>query len=117
MKPLDYANGILGLVFVIITMIVGFSIISKYFKNRNVNLFYVGLAWILICSGWYGTSASFIVSFFNDGDGLSIEAILLINFIPLPIGFVSWMIAFTNFMYKDKQKLEDFYDKILRRYF
>lgn len=105
LKPLDIANGILGLVFVIITMIVGFSIIMKYVKNKNINLFYVGLAWIFICSGWYGTSTSFIVSFFNGGEGLPLQAILLINFIPLPIGLLSWMTAFTNFLYKERQKL------------
>ena len=66
MEPLDYANGILGLIFVIITMIVGFSIVVKYIKNKNINLLYVGLAWILMCSGWYGTSVSFIVSFLID---------------------------------------------------
>ena len=105
LEPLDIANGIFGLIFVAITIIVGLSIIVKYFDTKNINLLYVGLAWILFCSGWYGTSVSFIVSFFNGGEGLSLEAILLINFTPLPIGVISWMIAFTNFMVKDKQKL------------
>ncbi len=103
--PLDIANGILGLIFVAITIIVGLSIIIKYFNTKNINLLYVGLAWILFCSGWYGTSVSFIVSFFNGGEGLPLEAILLINFTPLPIGVISWMIAFTNFIVKEKQKL------------
>ena len=103
--PLDIANGILGLIFVAITIIVGLSIIIKYFDTKNINLLYVGLAWILFCSGWYGTSVSFIVSFFNGGEGLPLEAILLINFTPLPIGVISWMIAFTNFIVKEKQKL------------
>ncbi|MFX1274159.1 MAG: hypothetical protein ACFFBP_00755 [Promethearchaeota archaeon] len=105
LEPLDIANGILGLIFVSITIIVGLSIVIKYFKNKNINLLYVGIAWIFFCSGWYGTSVSFIWSFFNGGEGLPLEAILLINFIPLPIGVVSWMMAFTNFMLKKRQKL------------
>lgn len=105
LEPLDIANGIFGLIFISITIIVGLSIIKKYFNTKNINLLYVGLAWILFCSGWYGTSVSFIVSFFNGGEGLPLEAILLINFTPLPIGVLSWMIAFTNFMVKEKQKL------------
>jgi len=105
LEPLDYINGIMGLIFVSITIIVGISILFKYFKSNNVNLLYVGIAWIFFCSGWYGTSISFIASFFNGGFGLPLEAILLINFIPLPFGLISWMIAYTDFMFKDKRKL------------
>lgn len=105
LAPLDIANGIFGLIFITITIIVGLSIIIKYFENKNINLLYVGVAWILFCSGWYGTSISFVISFFNGGEGLPLEAILFINFTPLPIGLISWMIAFTNFMLKKQQKL------------
>lgn len=105
LEPLDIANGIFGLVFIIISMIVGFSIIAKYFKNKNINLLYVGVTWLFVCSAWWGVSTSFIVALFNGGEGLALEAILLINFLPLPIGLLSWMMAFTNFLYKDKQKV------------
>ena len=105
LEALDIMNGIFGLAFITISMIVGFSIISKYLKNKNINLLYVGITWIFICSGWYGTSVSFLVAFFNAGEGLPLEAILLINFLPLPIGLICWLMAFTNFMYKEKQKI------------
>ncbi len=104
-NALDIANGIFGLIFVSITILVGLSIIKKYSEKKNINLLYVGIAWIFFCSGWYGTSISFIVAFFNGGEGLPLEAILLINFIPLPIGVITWMMAFTNFIMKKKQKL------------
>jgi hypothetical protein len=105
LEPLDIANGIFGMIFIVISMIVGFSIIAKYFKNKNVNLLYVGITWLFVCSAWWGVSTSFIVAFFNGGEGLTLTVILLINFVPLPIGLLSWMMAFTNFLYKEKQKV------------
>ena len=105
LELLDITNGIFGLIFIVISMIVGFSIILKYFKNKNINLLYVGITWLFICSAWWGVSTSFIVALFNGGEGLTLAAILLINFVPLPIGLLSWVMAFTNFLYKEKQKL------------
>ena len=105
LELLDIANGIFGLIFIIISMIVGFSIIAKYLKNKNINLLYVGITWLFVCSAWWGVSTSFIVALFNGGEGLPLVAILLINFMPLPIGLLSWMMAFTNFLYKEKQKI------------
>ncbi len=102
MEILDYTNGVLGLIFVLITVIVGLTIVSKYFEKKNVDYLFVGLAWILFCSGWYGTSISFIVSFFNDGVGLPLQAILLINFLPLPIGITLWLVAFSKFTFTNK---------------
>lgn len=106
LEPLDIVNGIFGLFFVLISIIVGVIIIKKYFKNKDINLLLVGMTWILLASGWYGTSASFLVALFtSETDGLSFVMIMLLNFIPLPFALIFWMIAFTNFLYKDKQKV------------
>ncbi|MFX1394862.1 MAG: hypothetical protein ACFFAH_14980 [Promethearchaeota archaeon] len=105
LEPLDIVNGIFGLLFVLISIIVGVIIIKKYFKNKDINLLLVGMTWILLASGWYGTSTSFLVALFTGTDGLSFVMIMLLNFIPLPFALIFWMIAFTNFLYKDKQKI------------
>ena len=105
LEPLDIVNGTFGLLFVVISIILGVIIVLKYFKTKDINFLLVGLTWIFLISGWYGTSASFLVALFTGGDGLSLEMILLLNFIPLPIGFLLWSIAFTNFLYKEKQLL------------
>jgi hypothetical protein len=98
-------NGTFGLLFVAISIILGIIIVLKYFKTKDNNFLLVGFTWILLISGWFGTSASFIVALLTGGDGLSLEMILLLNFIPLPIGLFLWSIAFTNFLYKEKQIL------------
>lgn len=105
LTTLDIVNGIFGLLFVVISIILGIIIVLKYFKTKDTNFLLVGFTWILLISGWYGTSVSFLVALITGGDGLSLETILLLNFIPLPIGLVLWTIAFTNFLYKEKQGL------------
>jgi hypothetical protein len=103
LEPLDIVNGIFGLLFVVISIVLGLIIVSKYFRTKDKNFLLVGFTWIFLISGWYGTSASFLVALLTGGDGLSLEMILLLNFIPLPIALVLWSIAFTNFLYKEKQ--------------
>lgn len=105
LTPLDILNGSLGLSFVIISIILGIIIALKYFKNKDKNFILIGLTWVFITSGWYGTSFSFLSALILGGEGLPFEAIMLLNFIPLPIGLLLWLIAFTNFLYKEKQKL------------
>ena len=105
LEALDIVNGTFGLIFVVISIILGVIIILKYFKTKDKNFLLVGFTWIFLISGWYGTSASFIVALFTGGEGLSLEMILLLNFIPLPIALFLWSIAFTNFLYKEKQRL------------
>ncbi len=105
LEPLILLNGVFGLIFVIISIILGLIITSKYFKTKNKNMLCVGLTWIFMISGWYGTSASFLVALIMGNEGLSFQMILLINFIPLPAGLFLWLIATTNFLYKEKQKI------------
>jgi hypothetical protein len=105
LQPLDIVNGIFGLLFVLISIILGITIILKYFKIKDINYVFVGLTWILLVSGWYGTTASFLVALFMGGEGLSFEMIMLLNFVPLPFALIFWLMAFTNFLYKDRQKI------------
>ena len=104
LQPLDIVNGVFGTLVVVISIVVGIVITSKYFKTKNNNFLYVGLTWILLASGWYGTTASFFVALITGSDGLSFQMILLLNFIPLPFGLFCWLLAFTNFLYKEKKK-------------
>ncbi len=105
LTPLDVLNGSLGLSFVTISIILGLIIAFKYFKNKDKNFILIGFTWVFITSGWYGTSFSFLSALILGGDGLPFEVIMLLNFIPLPAGLFLWVIAFTNFLYKEKQKL------------
>ena len=97
LNSLDLLNGTLNWIFISVSVILGILIIRKYFKNKNKDFILVGLTWILITSGWWGTSVSFLIALFLGNDGLSFEMIMLINFVPLPIGLVLWLIAYSHF--------------------
>ncbi len=105
LEALDIVNGIFGVLFVIISIIVGVKIALKYFNNKDINILLVGLTWVFIVSGWYGTSASFLIALLMGNEGLSFEMIMLLNFLPLPLALFFWMTAFTNFLYQEKQKM------------
>ena len=104
LTPLDILNGTFGLSLVIISFILGLIVLFKYFKNKNKNFILLGINLILLASGWFGTSTSFIVALIYGNDGLALEMILLLNFIPLPIGLMCWIGFYTNVLMKEKQK-------------
>jgi hypothetical protein len=104
LEDIQIVCGVLNLAFIGLSIYLGGSIALKYRANKNKNFLYVGFAWILFCSGWWGTTTSFIIALFTNTDGCPFESIMLINFIPLPFGVILWLYAFTNFMYKRLQK-------------
>ena len=100
-------NGIFSLIFSIISIIIAFKIISKYPKSKNRTVLLVGLVWLGIVSSWYASSSSFLVAFITDGDGYMSAPpyYFIIGASPLPITAFIWMIAFTDLLYKKKQKI------------
>ena len=102
--PIILTNGILSLIFVIIAIIIGIKIDSKYFKYKQKTLLYVGTTWILIVSIWYSSSIS-VLLILTTGQGLSDELYMLIGNVLLPIALFIWMIAFTDLACKEYQKL------------
>ena len=105
LTPPDILSGTLGLSLVIISLILGLIVFFKYFKNRNKNFILLGINLILLASGWFGTSTSFIIALIYGNNGLTLETILLLNFIPLPVGLMCWIGFYTNILMKEKQKL------------
>jgi hypothetical protein len=101
---LDILNGMLGLSLVIISFILGLIVLLKYWKNKNKNFILLGINLMLLAAGWYGTSLSFIVALINNNEGLALEVIMLLNFVPLPIGLLCWCGFYTNVLMKGKQK-------------
>lgn len=98
LTPLDFLNGILGVSVVSLSLVLGIIVLSKYFKNQDKTFILTGLTLIFMTSGWYGTSLSFIVALVFNNDGLPLIAIMLLNFIPLPISIISWTIFFTDIL-------------------
>lgn len=101
---LDTLNGVFSLVFVAISLFVGFIILSRYFKYRERVYFLVGITWVLIASPWWPSTISFIVALSNDV-GITPEIYFLIGNLLVPLAVILWLLALTEFLYTEKRKL------------
>lgn len=101
---LDTLNGVFSVIFVAISLLVGFTILSRYFKYKERVYFLVGSTWVLISSPWWPSSLSFLVALSN-GVGITKEAYFLIGNILVPVAVALWLLAFTEFLYTEKRKL------------
>ncbi len=101
---LDTINGVCSLIFVAISLLVGFIILSRYFKYKERIYLMVGATWILISCPWWSSSLSFLVALSNDV-GIIPEAYFIIGNILVPFAIVLWLLAFTEFLYTEKRKL------------
>jgi len=106
LTPDEFLNGIFSLIFALISVVIGITIISKYPKSKNRTILLVGLVWLGIVSSWYASSSSFLVALITDGDGyMSVPPYyFIIGVVPLPLTAFIWMIAFPDLLYKKNQK-------------
>ncbi len=86
-------HGIFTLIFVIISIITGAIIISKYFKLRKSQFLLFGLFWIGLTTPWWPTIIIFIMTLFTTAP-VSIEAFIVFGIAFLPITIVLGLIAF-----------------------
>ena len=105
LTTIELVNGILSLIFIAIATIVGLKVASKYFKTKKTTQLFIGIAWILIVSPWWGSAASVLVALATGGDGLKLPAYLFIANFVTPFFIVFLIAGFTNFYFKDKQKI------------
>ncbi|MBD3194818.1 MAG: hypothetical protein GF317_07175 [Candidatus Lokiarchaeota archaeon] len=96
-------QGTFNLIFVIISFIVGLTILTKYFKFKRTHYISIGIIWIGISTPWLHGAIAFILLLFN------IEMLQSIRFIiayaVIPIITALWFNTFTDFIYEDKKKL------------
>ena len=100
---MEILTGTLNLIFVIISLIVGLKILSKYFEFKKKYYIYVGITWIGISTPWMHGALAFILLFFNIV--LAEEIRFIIGYVFIPIITVLWLITFTDFMYREKKKI------------
>ena len=106
LTPDEILNGIFSLIFAVVSVIIGLTILSKYPKSKNRTVLLVGLVWLGIVSSWYASSSSFLIALITGGDGYMSAPpyYFIIGAAPLPVTAFIWMIAFTDLLYRDKKK-------------
>ncbi len=95
LSPTIVLNGIFSILVVVVFLIVGVSIITKYRKHRDITYILTGLSWIGISEPWWPSSLGFIVALYNDV-GLNAQTYLILNHMFLPIFLTFWLIVVTK---------------------
>jgi len=104
LELLDVLHGSFSLLYVLIAFTVGVIIFFKYFKLKNRLYILVGLTWIFLSFPYVPDSISFLRYLFF-GTALSVEGYFIIGNVFTPIALISWVIAYTDMINKEKQKL------------
>ena len=104
MDIVDILQGSLSLVFVLISFIIGLVITSKYGKQKNRLFILVGFSWLTLSTLWLPEAASFLLNLIIQ-QTLAIEWYFIIGNAFFPIALILWVIAYTDMVNKDKQKL------------
>lgn len=99
LELVDYLQGSFSLIFVIISLIIGFSILSKYFQLKSRLYILVGLSWIGVATPWFPDSISFIMNILFQ-ESLAIDWYFIIGNVTMPIALLVWLIAYTDILIK-----------------
>ena len=104
MDIVDILQGSLSLIFVLISFIIGISIISKYSKIKNRLYLLVGLCWLMLSTLWLPEAVSFLMHLFIQ-QTLAKEWYFIIGNVFVPVALICWVIAYTDMINKEKQKI------------
>ncbi|MHA2184300.1 MAG: hypothetical protein ACXAAI_04795 [Promethearchaeota archaeon] len=104
MELVDVLHGTFSLLFVIISFIIGVTILSKYFKKKNRLLVLVGLTWIGLSFPWLPDSVSFIMNLFTQ-QTISTEWYFIIGNVLLPVPLITWILAYSDMISRDRKKV------------
>jgi hypothetical protein len=100
----DLLQGSFSLIFVLISLYIGFSILFKYFKYKSRLYILVGISWIGVANPWFPDSISFLMNITYQ-ESLAIEWYFIIGNAFIPLALLTWFIAYTDMNNKSKQKL------------
>ena len=104
LNSIEITNGIFGYIYVVVSIIVAFRLISKYFKEKNSTYIYVGLTWIGLSTLWLAASISFLI-FLLSGKPLTPFLYFFIGVSFIPLFLLIWMTAFAMLIYEDYKKI------------
>jgi len=102
LAPLDFLNGLLSLLTVITSLIVGILIVSKYFKYEKKTFLYLGIAWIGAYQPWWPAAISFI-SILVTEQGLTAPFYIIIGSLFIPIFLISFILGVTEMIMEGRR--------------
>jgi len=103
LTPIEILHSSFSLVAIVISILIGLIIISKYFKFKQINILLIGIFWTGLTFPWLPTVITFVMML-TVGFGLSIEWFILIGIVILPITVLCGLTAFTRLLGVRKKK-------------
>lgn len=97
-------SGAMSLLVVIIAIYVGFRILAKYFEYKKREFLFVGVTSFILVEPWWPSATSFLVITIT-GKAISSQLYFFLGNAFIPVGLILWIAAFTDLLYKEKQKL------------
>ena len=105
LTEIQFLSGLFSLIFVIISLIIGFTILSKYYSKKEKTLITVGFTWIFICSPWWPRSIDFLLRIFLN-NYLPELIYLFLGIAFIPVSLMCWIYSFSTLVYPNyKSKL------------
>ena len=101
--PIDYLQGTLSLMFCIVAMFIGISILLKYREFKSIVYVYIGLAWWGLAFPWLPDAISFLMILIID-TSLNLYVYFIVGNAFLPFFLFLWISAVCDFIYKNKKK-------------
>lgn len=103
LNQLEMLEGVFGLVWVLIAIIVGLRIILKAVSLKRKELVTVGLTYIFACSAWWGVAFQFISYGLFDFKLDTLSYLFVAN-VFIPIGLFCWVYSFCDIMNPNLKK-------------
>ncbi|MHA1292384.1 MAG: hypothetical protein ACTSQJ_06915 [Promethearchaeota archaeon] len=104
LSTIDFINGLLSTLLVVISVFIGIKISLKYRLNKDRTFLFFGITWILLVEPWYPSMISFLLVL-TMNKYLPLTYYLFIGIVLIPFGIFTGVTAFTELLYKKRQKL------------
>ncbi|MBD3339866.1 MAG: hypothetical protein GF353_12205 [Candidatus Lokiarchaeota archaeon] len=101
---LEILYGLFSLLAVAVSLFIGLKILLRYFMVHRYVFVTVGLSWIFMFSGWWGSAFSFLFLLFSDYEFSTFQYLFIAN-IFIPIALLLWIYSFCHLVYPHLKKL------------
>lgn len=103
LTSIEILNGTLSIIFVLISVYIGLTIVSKYFVYKKRTFLLLGATWIGLVTIWIASSVSFLYTVFT-GKLIAPQIFMFLGNAFLPLSALLWIHAMTDLVLEDKKE-------------
>jgi len=103
LSDLAQISGLTALIAVLISFLLGFIVLIKYFKTKQVLIFNFFLCIIFTASPWYPSGLGYLYWIIT-GEFLTYQIYVLIGTVGIPIAILAWLNVYLSTINPKKKK-------------